>query len=91
MNGADNPDFDEPLYRCLKKLEHTAQGMVFELPIQGSDAYEALRVDAAEAWKMGALISSLSWLRDKATAASNRVYLAGRADLREDAAKDSTT
>ncbi len=83
MSQPAKPELDEPLYRCLKKMEHTAQGMIFELPQPGSDAYEAMRIDASEAWKMGSLISALIWFRDKSTSASNRVYLKARPDLQD--------
>jgi hypothetical protein len=84
MSGRPKPELDEPLYRCLKKMEHTAQGMIFELPQPESEAYMAMRIDAAEAWKMGSLISALIWFRDRVTAASNRVYLESRPELKEE-------
>lgn len=88
MNGRAKPELDEPLYRCLKKMEHTAQGMIFELPQPESEAYKAMRIDAAEAWKMGSLISALMWFRDRVTAASNRVYLEARPELTEEAKRE---
>lgn len=65
----------EYLYRCLKKMEHTAQGMLFEIPQVGSEAYEALRLDPGEAWKMGSLIDTLLWFQSRVKTAANRVYI----------------
>lgn len=75
---------DNPLYRCLKKMECSAQGMMFDVPQPGSDAFRALAIDPGEAWKLGALIDCLIWFRDKSSTAANRVFMETRPDLKEE-------
>lgn len=75
---------DQHLFRCLKKMECASQGMTFEIPIEGSDAWRAMQIDDGEAWKMGSLISNLIWFRDKVSAAANRVYMQTRPELKDE-------
>jgi hypothetical protein len=73
---------EDPLYRCIKKMECSAQGMMFDIPQPGSEAYRALAIDTQEVWKLGALIEYLIWFRDKAAASANRVFMENRSDLK---------
>lgn len=69
----------EHLFRCLKKMECAAQGMLFEIPHEGSEAFLAMMaLDDSDSWKLDAMRDYLIWYRDKVTAASNRVYLEER-------------
>lgn len=79
-----NAKKDVPLYRCLKKMEWMAQGMIFEIPQEESEAWRAMNIDASELWRIGALIHTLNWFNDKARSAANRVYLQMRPTLQDE-------
>ncbi len=65
---------NEALYRCLKRMENTAQGMIFEIPGEGSAAFKALDLQSHEAWKLGCLAAVTIWYRNKCASAANRVF-----------------
>jgi hypothetical protein len=72
-----SPD-NENLYRCLKQIEIAAQGFIFSLPHKGSAAFDALDLDEADAWYLGALIHHAIWLQKKASDAAARVWMQGK-------------
>ena len=69
---------DEHLYTCLKKMECSAQGMIFDVPQPGSPAYKAIENSDTDMWKLQALIENLIWFRQKVAGAATRVYMQGK-------------